>query len=78
MLVSGAILGVFAGLAFRRDWRRLATLHIRWFPLLVAGLLVRAAAPYVGPAAFPFYLLSLASTAAVAAANVKLLSLIHI
>ena len=72
MLASGAILGVVAGLAVGRSWRPLAEVQIRWFPLLVAGLLARAAAPLVPTVAFPLYLFALAATAVSAAANVRL------
>jgi len=72
MLASGAILGVVAGLAIGRSWRPLATVQIRWFPLLIAGLLARAAAPLVPTAAFPLYVLALAATAVSAAVNIRL------
>jgi hypothetical protein len=72
MLASGAILGVVAGLAIGRSWRPLATVQIRWFPLLIAGLLARAAAPLVPTAAFPLYVLALAATAISAAVNIRL------
>jgi hypothetical protein len=72
MLASGAILGVVAGLAVGRRWRPLAEVQIRWFPLLIAGLLARAAAPLVPSVAFPLYLFALAATAVSAAANVRL------
>jgi len=72
MLASGAILGVVAGLALGRSWRPLAEVQIRWFPLLIAGLLARAAAPLVPTVAFPLYVFALAATAVNAAANVRL------
>jgi hypothetical protein len=72
MLASGAILGVVAGLAIGRSWRPLAAVQIRWFPLLVAGLLARAGAPLVLTVAFPLYVFALAATAVSAAANVRL------
>jgi hypothetical protein len=72
MLASGALLGVVAGFAIGRSWRPLATVQIRWFPLLIAGLLARAAAPFVPPAAFPLYVFALAATVLSAAANVRL------
>lgn len=72
MLASGAILGVVAGLAVGRSWRPLAEVQIRWFPLLIAGLLARAAAPVAPSVAFPLYVFALAATAVSAAANVRL------
>lgn len=72
MLASGAILGVIAGLAVGRSWRPLAEVQIRWFPLLIAGLLARAAAPLIPTVAFPLYVLALAATAISASANVRL------
>ena len=48
------------------------TAQIRWLPLLIAGLLARAAASLVPAIGFPLYLFALASTVAGAAANVRL------
>lgn len=72
MLASGAILGVVAGLILGRDWRRLAAAHLRWIPLLLIGLIVRGVAPFLPSLAFALYIFALASTTAVAAANVRL------
>ena len=72
MLASGAILGVIAGLAVGRSWRPRAEVQIRWVPLLIAGLLARAAAPLIPTVAFPLYVLALAATAISASANVRL------
>ena len=72
MLASGTILGVVAGFAVGRSWRPLATVQIRWFPLLIAGLLARGAAPLVPAVAFPLYVFALATTAVSASANVRL------
>jgi hypothetical protein len=72
MLVSGVVLGVIAGLAVRRSWRPLAAVQIRWLPLLLGGLLARAAAPFASSIAVPLYVFALAGTAAGAAANVRL------
>jgi hypothetical protein len=73
MLASGAILGVIAGFAVGRSWRPLLAVHFRWLPLLIAGLLIRAAAPFFPAIAFPLYVLALAATAVGAAANVRLI-----
>jgi hypothetical protein len=72
MLASGVILGVVAGLAVGRNWRPLAAAEIHWLPLLIAGLLARAAAPVLPAIGFPLYLFALATTAAGAAANIRL------
>lgn len=72
MLASGVVFGMIAGLAIGRTWRRLAAVQVRWFPLLLAGLVVRAAASFVPVIAFPLYVFALASTAASAAANIRL------
>ena len=72
MLVSGVLLGVITGLAIRRSWRPLAAVQIRWLPLLLGGLLARAAAPFASSIALPLYIVALAGTAVGAAANVRL------
>jgi hypothetical protein len=72
MLASGVVLGVIAGLAIGRTWRPLAAVQIRWFPLLVMGLLARAVASFVPPIAYPLYVFALAAAAAGAAANIRL------
>ncbi|HEY8730921.1 MAG TPA: DUF5317 family protein [Candidatus Limnocylindria bacterium] len=72
MLASGVALGVIAGLAIGRSWRPLIAVQIRWFPLLIAGLAARAAAPLLPVIAFPLYVFALGSTAASAAANARL------
>jgi hypothetical protein len=72
MLASGALLGLIAGLAIGRSWRPLAAVQIRWFPLLIAGLLARGIAPFVPAIAFPLYVFALAGTAVGAAANIRL------
>ena len=72
MLVSGILLGTLSGLAVRRTWRPLAALQIRWLPLLIAGLIARAVAPFVPPAAFALYVTALTATTGVALLNVRL------
>jgi uncharacterized protein DUF5317 len=47
MLVSGALIGLIAGLAFRRDWRPLSELEIRGVPVLLGALAARLIAPAV-------------------------------
>jgi hypothetical protein len=41
MLVSGAVIGLIAGLALRRDWRPLERLEIRALPFLFIALFAR-------------------------------------
>ena len=72
MLASGVILGVVAGLAIGRHWTRLTTVRIRWLPVLIAALLVRAAAPFLPVIAFPLYVFALAGTTAGAIANARM------
>jgi len=72
MLASGVILGVIAGLAVGRSWRPLAAARIRWLPLLLAGLVARAVAPFIPVIAFPLYVFALAGTGVGAAANLRL------
>ncbi|HLZ47683.1 MAG TPA: DUF5317 family protein [Candidatus Limnocylindria bacterium] len=72
MLASGVLLGLIAGLAVGRRWRPLATVEIRWLPVLIGSLVARALASFVGPIAFPLYVLALGGTVASAAANVRL------
>lgn len=72
MLASAALLGVAVGLAIGRSWRPLLAVQIRWLPLLIAGLVARALAPFVPAIAFPLYLFALGSTAVGAAVNARL------
>ena len=41
MLVSGIAFGIAAAAAFGGDWRRLANLQLRWWPLLVVAAAIR-------------------------------------
>ncbi len=72
MLVSGAVLGLIAGLAIARSWRPLLGINLRWLPLLLVALIARAVAPLAGPGALLLYVFSLAGTSATAFANVRL------
>jgi hypothetical protein len=69
MLVSGLALGLLAGLAVHRGWRPLLQVEIRWLPVLLGSLVLRAIAPLFGAAGFPLYLAALLGTASSAAAN---------
>lgn len=72
MLASGAFLGVVAGLVLGRDWRRLAAVQLRWLPLLLIGLIARAATPLFPGVAFALYVFAIASTTLVAAMNLRI------
>lgn len=72
MLASGAILGVVVGLIVGRDWRRLASVHLRWLPLLFIAVAARGVAPFMPGLAFVVYLFAITSTTVVAAANIRL------
>lgn len=72
MLASGVVAGVLAGFVVRRTWRPLLAAQIHWFPLLIAGLIARAIAPFASPVAYPLYVFAIAATAITAAANMRL------
>jgi hypothetical protein len=72
MLASGVILGVAAGFLIRRSWRPLASVELRWVPLLVVALLARTIAPLLGVLALPLYVFALGATAGAAAVNWRL------
>jgi hypothetical protein len=72
MLASGVVAGILLGFAFARTWRPLLVVHIRWLPLLIAGVGARAIAPLVPSAALALYVFAIAATAIGAAANVRL------
>ena len=73
MLASGALLGVIVGLAIRRDWRPLVAARPRWIPLLLIGLTARGVASFLPGFGFALYVLSIASTTLVAAANYRII-----
>jgi hypothetical protein len=72
MLASGLVLGIAAGLATGGRLRQLSHLIIRWWPLLVVAVFVRAAAPLAGAASFLLVTVSLTTIVIVAAANWRL------
>lgn len=72
MLASGAVLGLIAGVAFRRDWRGVAGIRVRWLPLLVAGSLGRVVAGFAPEIALALYVFGIVSTIIVSAANYRL------
>lgn len=70
MLASAIALGVAAGWATGgRRLARLGDLRIRWWPVLVAAVVLRAGAPLLGDLSLFAYLLAFASITAAALAN---------
>ncbi len=69
MLASGVLAGIAAGIAFGGDWRRLSTLTLRLWPLLVLAALARAATFFDPNLPLWLYLAGYAGIALVAAAN---------
>jgi MFS family permease len=69
MLLSGVIAGLVAGVAFGGDWRRLATLTLRWWPVLVIATGLRLWTFFVPRADFALYVLGLIGVGVVAAIN---------
>jgi MFS family permease len=72
MLASGVVAGIAAAIAFGGDWRRLATLSLRFWPLLVVAIGIRLVASLNSAAPLSIYLIALAGIAAVAALNWRL------
>jgi len=72
MLLSGVLLGIVAGIVIGRDWRRLATLEIRWLPVLVVALGLRAIASLTPTSSFPLYVASITLVAVVGLINWRL------
>lgn len=72
MLASGPALGFALGWIFSGDPRRLAALRIRWWPLLVLGVLLRLAAGTMGEAAALLYVLGFFAVTVVATVNAAL------
>ncbi len=71
MLASGLVAGVLAGLAVGGDIRRLASIQLRLWPLLVAAVVLRAIAATTVARPLP-YLASFVTVVLVAAANTHL------
>lgn len=73
MLASAIVLGVAAGWASGgRRFSRLGDLRIRWWPLLVGAVALRAAAPIFGDLSAAAYVLAFAGITAVALADRRL------
>jgi hypothetical protein len=69
MLVSGLVAGFVLGLATGGNWRNLARLDLKLWPALVAGVIVRAAAPLLGGLALSASIAGLLLVAVVALVN---------
>lgn len=69
MLVSGLLAGFILGLAAGGHWRNLQTLDLKLWPVLLAGVIARAVAPFLGGLAFGASLAGLILVALVAFAN---------
>jgi MFS family permease len=69
MLASGIAAGIFAGIAFGGDWRRLSTFTLKLWPLLVVALLLRAIGTVIPTSPLGLYLISLLGVAVVASWN---------
>jgi len=72
MLASGVVAGVLAAIAFGGDWRRLATLSLRFWPLLGLAVGIRLIASLDSAAPLGVYLVSLTGIAVVAVLNWRL------
>lgn len=72
MLVSGVVAGIVAGVAFGGDWRRLGTLTLRWWPLLVVASALRLWTILEPHADLLIHVAGLVSVGVVAAANARL------
>ena len=69
MLASGVAAGIFAGIAFGGDWRRLSTFTLKLWPVLVIALALRVIGTVVPSSPLELYLVSLLGVALVAAWN---------
>jgi uncharacterized protein DUF5317 len=69
MLVSGLVAGFILGLAAGGHWRNLQGFELKLWPGLLAGVVARAVAPFVGGLALVMSLAGLVLVALVAVAN---------
>jgi len=69
MLVSGLIAGLVLGLASGGNWRNLAKVDLTLLPALIAGVIARLAAPFLGGLALAASIVGLVLVAVVALAN---------
>jgi hypothetical protein len=72
MLVSGVALGIAAGLLAGHDWRRLITISIRLWPVLILVVGARAFGGLLPQIALGLYVAAMAGTVIVAIANWRL------
>ena len=72
MLASGVFAGIAAGVAFGGDWRRLASLNLKWWPLLVVAALLRALTRFFPQAELGIWIVGFIGIALVAARNGRL------
>ncbi len=78
MLVSGAVAGTILGLAVGRDPKRVDRIQIRWLPVLVGAVFVRAVAPSLGDLSLSLEVVAIVATAFVASANLRLTGMLLI
>jgi hypothetical protein len=71
MLASGLALGLIAGLLAGGDLRRLATIQLRWWPVLVLAVVLRALASAVATLPWVLYIAAFGGIVAVALANAR-------
>jgi hypothetical protein len=69
MLVSGLVAGFVLGLATGGNWRDLRKFDLKAWPMLVAGVIARAAAPFLGALALGGSIAGLILVAFVAIVN---------
>jgi hypothetical protein len=69
MLVSGLLAGFVFGLAFGGTWRNLQSFDLKIWPGLLAGVIARAAAPFLGVLGLTTSIAGLLLVAVVALAN---------
>jgi len=69
MLVSGLLAGLVLGLASGGNWRNLGKVNLTLLPALIAGVIARVAAPFLGGLALTASIVGLVLVAVVALAN---------
>jgi hypothetical protein len=69
MLVSGLLAGFILGIAAGGHWRNLQALDLKLWPVLLAGVIARAVAPFLGGLALSASLAGMFLIAIVAAAH---------
>jgi hypothetical protein len=69
MLVSGLLAGFVLGVASGGNWRNLAKLDLKFWPVLIAGVIARTVAPLLGALALSASIVGLLLVALVAVLN---------